>query len=111
MENDTIKQSSNTAVPVEQYKIIKTNGLAIASMVLGIASWVLCSGGGIIAITGLILGLVALNQISKNPEQEGKGMAIAGVILNSISILGAILVMLLYGAYIIALITASAAIF
>ena len=47
MENEIKKQTSINAIPVEQYKTKQTNGLAIASMVLGIAGWVLCAGGGI----------------------------------------------------------------
>lgn len=52
------------------------NGLAIASLVLGI---VCC-----IPPLGLILGLIALSQISRR-GQRGKGMAIAGSILSGIS--------------------------
>ena len=52
------------------------NGLAIASLVLGI---VCC-----IPPLGLILGLIALSQI-KRKGQRGKGMAIAGSILSGIS--------------------------
>lgn len=52
------------------------NGLAIASLVLGI---VCC-----IPPLGLILGLIALSQINRR-GQRGKGMAIAGSILSGIS--------------------------
>ena len=102
MENEIKKQTSINAIPVEQYKTKQTNGLAIASMVLGIAGWVLCAGGGIGSLVGLILGIVAINQISKNPEQEGRGMAIAGIILNALSLLGMIIFILIYGAILIA---------
>ncbi|MFE6161895.1 DUF4190 domain-containing protein [Streptomyces sp. NPDC056486] len=53
------------------------NGFAIASLVLGI----LC----FLPAVGLILGLVALAQISKKGER-GKGMAIAGSILSVVGI-------------------------
>ena len=101
-ENNDLKNSTHSPIPEERYTGSQTNGMAIASMVLGIAGWVLCAGGGIGSIVGLILGIVALNQIKKNPNQEGKGMAIAGIILNSLCLLGMIFFILAYGAVIIA---------
>jgi hypothetical protein len=60
----------------------KTNGLAIAALVLGIASFVpplaICS------IPAIIMGAIALNQIKKDPALEGRGMALAGLICGSI---------------------------
>jgi hypothetical protein len=58
----------------------KTNGMAITALVLGIASFVV----GITSIPAIIFGAVALNQIKKDPSQEGKGMAIAGIICGSV---------------------------
>jgi uncharacterized membrane protein YvbJ len=62
----------------------KTNGLAIAALVLGIASFIpplaICS------IPAIILGAIALNQIKKEPAVEGKGMALAGIICGSIAL-------------------------
>jgi uncharacterized membrane protein len=55
--------------------VTSTNGLAIASLVLGIL-WLFWLG----SLVGLILGLVALKQI-KNRNQRGRGIAIAGVVL------------------------------
>jgi hypothetical protein len=54
----------------------RTNGLAIASMVCGIVGCFY----GIPAIVAIVLGFVARNQI-KQSHQEGKGMALAGIIL------------------------------
>ncbi|MET0903009.1 MAG: DUF4190 domain-containing protein [Acidimicrobiales bacterium] len=59
-----------------------TNGLAIASMVLGILwiSWV----GSILA---LVFGYVAKGQIERSAgRQSGRGMAIAGIVLGWIGI-------------------------
>lgn len=100
-END-LKPRIPTEVHAPNNTGSQTNGMAIASMVLGIAGWALCAGGGIGSIVGLILGIVALNQIKKNPNQQGKGMAIAGIILNSLCLLGMIVFILAYGAIIIA---------
>ncbi|MBV8430112.1 MAG: DUF4190 domain-containing protein [Solirubrobacterales bacterium] len=55
--------------------VTSTNGLAIASLVLGIL-WLFWLG----SLVGLILGVVALKQI-KIRNQRGRGIAIAGVVL------------------------------
>jgi hypothetical protein len=58
----------------------RTNGLAIASMVLGI----LCIYW-ITSILAVIFGHVALSQIKRsNGTQTGRGMAIAGLVLGYI---------------------------
>ncbi|MEU8005788.1 DUF4190 domain-containing protein [Catellatospora sp. NPDC049111] len=59
-----------------------TNGMAIASMVLGIVGLLMCWCYGIGALPGLIgaiLGHVSQKQIRER-QQEGRGMAIAGII-------------------------------
>ena len=57
----------------------KTNGLAIASLVTSLV----CFG-----FVGLILGIVASNQIkNSNGTQTGQGMATAGIIIGAISTL------------------------
>jgi len=58
--------------------VTKTNGLAIASLVLGIV-WIAWLG----SLAGLVLGLVALRQIKHN-HQRGRGIAIAGVVLSGL---------------------------
>ncbi len=57
-----------------------TNGLAIASLVLGI-TWVYWIG----SILALIFGLVARKQI-KQSAQSGSGMATAGIVLGCVGI-------------------------
>lgn len=67
-----------------------TNGLAVTSMILGIL-WV-CWLGSILAV---IFGHVALSQINKaNGAQQGKGMAIAGVVLGYLGVASLILAIL-----------------
>ena len=56
-----------------------TNGLAIASLVLAF----FCS------LAGLICGIIALNQIRER-QQEGRGLAIAGIVISCLSIVGGI---------------------
>ena len=84
MQNEVYSQ------PVEEKK-----GLSLTSMILGIAgflAWCIPLVGFPVCITGLILGIIGI-------KKGGRGMAIAGIILCSItllltlgnSILGAIL--------------------
>ena len=65
-----------------------TNGMAIASMVLGIV-WVYWIG----SVLALIFGYVALNEIRRT-KQAGEGMAVAGIVLGWIGV--AVLVLVLY---------------
>jgi hypothetical protein len=64
------------------------NGLAVASLVLGIISIPTLGLLGIGAIIALVLGAIALKRMKKDPENYGgKGMAIAGIITSVISLL------------------------
>jgi Domain of unknown function (DUF4190) len=74
---------------VQQMQTQTTNGLAIASMVLGIV-WVWWIG----SILALIFGLVARRQI-KERGQKGDGMAIAGIVLGCVGAATLILVIIL----------------
>jgi hypothetical protein len=66
-----------------------TNGLSIASMVLGILSIpaAFCYGCGIpLGIAALVMGLIARKQIKESGgNQPGDGMAIAGIVMGTIS--------------------------
>lgn len=58
-----------------------TNGWAIASLICAIAAWVAVPGIG--AIAGVICGHVALGEIKRaEGRYEGRGMAIAGLIIS-----------------------------
>lgn len=65
----------------------QTNGLGVAAMVIGIIAFLLscCRGAGLLGIVGLILGIVGLTK-----KNQGKGMAITGVILSSLAIIVAL---------------------
>ena len=59
-----------------------TNGLAIASLVLGIV-WIYWLG----SILALIFGYIAKGQIDRSGgSQSGRGMAIAGIVLGWIGV-------------------------
>jgi len=60
-----------------QYASQTTNGFAIAGFV---TSLIAC------APVGLILSAVALSQFKSDPNQKGKGLAIAGLVISLISL-------------------------
>ena len=68
----------------------RTNAMALTGLILGIVSMTfgLCCCWGIpFNVLGIIFSLVGLAQIRKKPELEtGKGLAITGLILSSLSI-------------------------
>ncbi|HUA38232.1 MAG TPA: DUF4190 domain-containing protein [Candidatus Sulfopaludibacter sp.] len=66
----------------------RTSGMAIASLVLGILGIVTCGLTVLLsAPVGLILGIVAMNRIGKSAQLRGKGLALAGIIMSSVTFL------------------------
>ncbi|MCL6538166.1 MAG: DUF4190 domain-containing protein [Acidothermus sp.] len=75
--------------PVPSLAVRKTDGFAIASLVLGLFFWF----PGLAIITGLlalIFGYIALSRIRQSGT-AGRGMAIAGVVLGWVSVVGWVL--------------------
>jgi hypothetical protein len=69
-------------------RMAKTNSYAQAGMIFGILSLVCCCCGFPFGILGLVFSLIGLSQINANPQlHEGRGMAIAGLILSILSLL------------------------
>jgi hypothetical protein len=67
-------------VPAKPAVVAKKNGWAIASFVTGLFSWLLLP-----APIALIMGIVGLNQIQKDPQKhKGKWMAVIGIVLGGI---------------------------
>jgi hypothetical protein len=65
--------------PQGAYAEPKTNGLAIGGFIVAF----------IFGLIGLILSIVALNQINaSNGTQKGKGLAIAGIIIGALNTVG-----------------------
>jgi hypothetical protein len=74
--------------PATAGRMAKTNFYAQAGMIFGVLSLVCCCCGFPFGILGLAFSLVGLSQINANPElHEGRGMAIAGLILSGLSLL------------------------
>jgi len=76
----------------------KNNNLAIASLICGVAQFVLWFAllvpGMIAAILALIFGLVSMRQVRRSGE-AGRGMAVTGVVLGALGVLGAIILIIL----------------
>lgn len=68
------------------------NGFAIASLVLSVALW------GVGSILGVIFGHIALRQITRTGEQ-GRGLAIAGLVVGYVGLLLAIASILAFVAF------------
>ncbi len=62
----------------------KTNSFAIASLVCGLGGFAV----GISAPFGVGFGIAALVQLKRRPHEDGKGMAIAGIITGGVLTLG-----------------------
>jgi hypothetical protein len=64
----------------------RTNGLAIASLVLGFF-WL----WGLGSLLALAFGIIAKRQIERSRgHQNGRGLAIAGIVLGTLGVLGAV---------------------
>ena len=68
----------------------KTNSFATAGLIFGILSLMCCCGcccGCPFALLGLFFSFIGLSQINRHPElYEGRGLAIAGLILSAASL-------------------------
>ena len=72
------------AAPYGAYAPVKTNTLAVISMIASIAGfiWILPFIG---SLAGVIMGHISLRQIATNGE-KGRGMALAGVIVGYVGL-------------------------
>lgn len=72
-----------------------TNGMAIASLVSGVAGWValpLVAG-----VAAIVFGHMAQRRIKETGEQ-GSGLAIAGLVLGYLNVVASVLFLCLFGA-------------
>ncbi len=59
-----------------------TNGMAIASLVMGGLSFS-CCGCGLFGLLAVVFGALALSQLNQQPQQGGKPLAVAGIVLGA----------------------------
>ncbi|ABN54228.1 MAG TPA: DUF4190 domain-containing protein [Hungateiclostridium thermocellum] len=93
--NNNSEREYNAYVSVNEQQYAKTNGLAIASLVLGISSFLFacCCGLGIIpSILAIVFGFISKDKIKQsNGFEKGDGLALAGIILGFVGILFALI--------------------
>ncbi len=66
----------------------KTDGMAIAGVILSGLGLVCCCGGPIFSGLGLAFSLIGLNSINRDPiNRTGKGLAIAGIVMGALGLL------------------------
>ena len=73
-------------------------GLAVASLVCGIAGWLIPCLFGVPGIAAVVCGHMALQRLKQQPQLRGRGQAIAGLILGYP---GAVVVAILAISYVI----------
>ena len=90
-ENFSATYSSCNAAPAD----LKT-GLAITSLVMGIANFLLLGVFVVPTIIGIVVSVVALNKIKSQPhEYGGKSLAVGGLVTNIVSVVLLIPVMMI----------------
>ena len=73
------------------YLARKTNSYAIAGLIFGILA-ILCCCKALFGTLGIIFSLIGLSQTNQHPDMyEGRGIAIAGLVLSILSLLLALI--------------------
>jgi hypothetical protein len=72
------------ASPLSSAAVPPNNPLAAWALGTGIVS-LACCPGFILSLISIVLGAMALSQINRNPNQGGRGLAAAGIVLGCIS--------------------------
>lgn len=88
-------QTPPTISPPVPGPVRKTNSNAMAGLIFGILAFFCCCKF-LFGPLGIIFSLVGLSQINRHPEfYEGRGLAIAGLVLSILSLLLAVLFILI----------------
>jgi len=61
------------------YQVRRTNGMSVAALVCGICGFIYAIPG----LLGIIFGIIAIRQINRE-NTDGKGMAIAGIVVGAV---------------------------
>lgn len=69
-------------------RALKRNAFALASLVLGIFSFLNLAGFEK-PLLAIAFGLLALRELARDPTQRGRGLAIAGIALGAIGLIAA----------------------
>lgn len=80
-EQNNNVQNTNQAINNNVQVVKSTNGFAVAGFVVSLVSTILCCG--IFNWLSLVFSIIGLVN-SKNMNNEGKGLAIAGIVISSV---------------------------
>jgi membrane glycosyltransferase len=89
----------SSEVPVEHKPITTTKPSSpesVASLILGVAGILftylsIVFIGSILGLLGIVFGVIELVKLKRNPQLRGRGMAVAGLMLGIIAMIGLIL--------------------
>jgi O-antigen ligase len=73
-----------------------SNGLATASLVVGIASipaLLLCGLGALGGLVAIVLGILGISRSGRTPGSPGKGQAIGGIAVGTVAVLAGLAIL------------------
>jgi hypothetical protein len=76
--------------PTAAFPEQRSNSMATAGLVMSCIALICCGGCGPFSILGVVFSIIGLTQANRDPAQTGKGVAIAGLVIGIISLLGAV---------------------
>ena len=84
--------------PPPRYPVAPQQGLAIASLILGIFTvtfgW--CYVGVVTGVIAIVLGIISLVQIKNNPERySGRPLSIAGIVMGAVYYLVVVIIIII----------------
>ena len=90
--------ASGPVVPTTVVVAAPTEPLAIWSLILSLVGLLgFCCGGPVLGIAGVICGHLGLSKINANPQLQGRGLALAGLIIGYFSIVSWALYLIFFG--------------
>lgn len=93
-----IAAGSSPVVPTTVVVAAPTEPLAIWSLVLSLVGLLgFCCGGPILGIAGVICGHLGLSKINANPQLQGRGLAMAGLIIGYFAVVSWALYLIFFG--------------
>lgn len=89
---------SGPVVPTTVVVAAPTEPLAIWSLVLSLVGLLgFCCGGPVLGIAAVICGHLGLSKINANPNLQGRGLALAGLIIGYFAVVSWVLYLLFFG--------------
>lgn len=90
--------ASGPVVPTTVVVAAPTEPLAVWSLVLSLVALLgFCCVGPLFGIAGVICGHLGLSKINANPNLQGRGLALAGLIIGYLAIVSGALYLLFFG--------------